>query len=212
MNICWPYWSALICFTVHSTKSLDLHGDTHDLLKPIKTEPRPELTHDPHSTHEMKSSVIRIPHEFEWVAFPHTHRGYDRGFISFTVGCDVSSFALYGQRSYLFLLWFLLDRCSPKIRAGYGLTFFDNSLWVLVLIPPTTGWYYCVMVFKLMAWKVQYRFLWDGQSSLDQEDVLENSAAHAPWSMMMFPFIWFKMSHFSPEENISVVICHSLNE
>ncbi|XP_026214951.1 Krueppel-like factor 3 [Anabas testudineus] len=51
--------------TVHSTKSLDLHGDTHDLLKPIKTEPRPELTHDPHSTHEMKSSVIRIPHEFE---------------------------------------------------------------------------------------------------------------------------------------------------
>ncbi|XP_035516245.1 Krueppel-like factor 3 [Morone saxatilis] len=50
--------------TVHSTKPLELRGDAHDLHKPIKTEPRPELTHDLHSSHEMKSSVIRIPHEY----------------------------------------------------------------------------------------------------------------------------------------------------
>ncbi|XP_034544962.1 Krueppel-like factor 3 [Notolabrus celidotus] len=50
--------------TVHSTKPLELRGDAYDLLKPIKTEPRPELAHDLHSSHEMKSSVIRIPHEY----------------------------------------------------------------------------------------------------------------------------------------------------
>ncbi|XP_022614311.1 Krueppel-like factor 3 [Seriola dumerili] len=51
--------------TVHSTKPMELRGDTHDLHKPIKTEPCPEFTHDPLSSHEMKSSVIRIPHEYE---------------------------------------------------------------------------------------------------------------------------------------------------
>ncbi|XP_060945525.1 Krueppel-like factor 3 [Limanda limanda] len=49
--------------TVHSAKPLELRGD--DLHKPIKTEPCPELLHDFHSSHEMKSSVIRIPHEYE---------------------------------------------------------------------------------------------------------------------------------------------------
>ncbi|XP_058496847.1 Krueppel-like factor 3 isoform X1 [Solea solea] len=51
--------------TVHSVKSHELRGDAHDLHKPIKTEPCPELIHDPHSSHEMKPSVIRIPHEYE---------------------------------------------------------------------------------------------------------------------------------------------------
>ncbi|XP_068448301.1 Krueppel-like factor 3 [Clinocottus analis] len=36
-------------------------GHDHDLHKPIKTEPRSELAHD---VHEMKSSVIRLPHEY----------------------------------------------------------------------------------------------------------------------------------------------------
>ncbi|XP_069024135.1 Krueppel-like factor 3 isoform X1 [Embiotoca jacksoni] len=51
--------------TGHSTKPLELRGDVHDLHKPIKTETRPELAHDPHSSYEMKSSVIRISHEYE---------------------------------------------------------------------------------------------------------------------------------------------------
>ncbi|XP_008276643.1 Krueppel-like factor 3 [Stegastes partitus] len=46
----------------HSSKPLELRGEDHDLHKPIKTETRPELAHDPLS-HEMKSSVIRIQHE-----------------------------------------------------------------------------------------------------------------------------------------------------
>ncbi|XP_008410782.1 Krueppel-like factor 3 isoform X1 [Poecilia reticulata] len=46
---------------VHSTK----HGEIHDLHKSIKTEPQPDLSHDALSSHEMKSSVIRIPHEYE---------------------------------------------------------------------------------------------------------------------------------------------------
>ncbi|XP_008315178.1 Krueppel-like factor 3 [Cynoglossus semilaevis] len=49
--------------TVHSTKSLELRGDAHELHKSIKTEPCPELVHDPHISHEMKSSVIRISYE-----------------------------------------------------------------------------------------------------------------------------------------------------
>lgn len=49
--------------TVHSTKPLELRGDTHDLHKPIKTEPRHELAQELHS-HEMKSSVIRISPEY----------------------------------------------------------------------------------------------------------------------------------------------------
>ncbi|XP_030286919.1 Krueppel-like factor 3 isoform X1 [Sparus aurata] len=49
---------------VHSTKPLELRVDVHDLHKPIKTEPRPELIHDDYSSQEMKSSVIRIPHEY----------------------------------------------------------------------------------------------------------------------------------------------------
>lgn len=48
-----------------STKPLELRGDTHDMHKPIKTESCPELHHDALSSHEMKSSVIRIPHEYE---------------------------------------------------------------------------------------------------------------------------------------------------
>ncbi|KAM8773411.1 Krueppel-like factor 3 [Acanthopagrus schlegelii] len=48
---------------VHSTKP-ELRVDVHDLHKPIKTEPRPELIHDDYSGQEMKSSVIRIPHEY----------------------------------------------------------------------------------------------------------------------------------------------------
>ncbi|KAM9819098.1 Krueppel-like factor 3 isoform 1-T1 [Syngnathus typhle] len=51
--------------TVQSTKSLDGQGDAHILRKLIKAEPRPELIHEHHSSHDMKSSVIRIPHGFE---------------------------------------------------------------------------------------------------------------------------------------------------
>lgn len=51
--------------TVHCAKPLELRGDIHNLHKPIKTEPRPELIHAPHISHEFKSSVIRIPHEYE---------------------------------------------------------------------------------------------------------------------------------------------------
>ncbi|KAM3622903.1 uncharacterized protein V6R79_004580 [Siganus canaliculatus] len=50
--------------TIHSMKPLELRGDTHDLHKPIKTEPRPELAPDFHGSHDMKPSVIRIPHEY----------------------------------------------------------------------------------------------------------------------------------------------------
>ncbi|XP_031698011.1 putative protein TPRXL, partial [Anarrhichthys ocellatus] len=39
-------------------------GDAHNLHKQIKTEPRSELAHDLHGGHEVKSSVIRIPHEY----------------------------------------------------------------------------------------------------------------------------------------------------
>ncbi|KAM9314717.1 Krueppel-like factor 3 isoform 1-T2 [Pholidichthys leucotaenia] len=49
--------------TVHHPKPVELRGDTRDLHKKIKTETRPEFSHDPHSGHEMKS-VIRI-HEYE---------------------------------------------------------------------------------------------------------------------------------------------------
>ncbi|XP_057699782.1 Krueppel-like factor 3 isoform X1 [Corythoichthys intestinalis] len=51
--------------TVQSTKSLEGRGDAHDVLKRIKTEPQPELIHEHHSTHDIKSSVIRIQHEYE---------------------------------------------------------------------------------------------------------------------------------------------------
>ncbi|XP_029011812.1 Krueppel-like factor 3 [Betta splendens] len=44
---------------VHSAKPLESQGDVHELHKPIKTEPRPELGRD------MKASVIRIPHDYE---------------------------------------------------------------------------------------------------------------------------------------------------
>ncbi|XP_033936723.1 Krueppel-like factor 3 [Pseudochaenichthys georgianus] len=40
------------------------NGNIHDLHRPIKKEPRSELSHEFHSSHEMKSSVIRIPHEY----------------------------------------------------------------------------------------------------------------------------------------------------
>ncbi|XP_077381126.1 Krueppel-like factor 3 isoform X2 [Festucalex cinctus] len=51
--------------TVQSTKSLDGRGDVHDVHKLIKSEPRPELIHERHSSHDIKPSVIRIPHEYE---------------------------------------------------------------------------------------------------------------------------------------------------
>ncbi|KAM9857112.1 Krueppel-like factor 3 [Aulostomus maculatus] len=60
--------------TVQSAKPLELRGDSHDLHKPIKKEPRSELLHDHHhhhhhhhhhSSHDMKPSVIRIQHEYE---------------------------------------------------------------------------------------------------------------------------------------------------
>ncbi|XP_071399701.1 Krueppel-like factor 3 [Centroberyx affinis] len=50
--------------TALSTKSLELRGDAHDLHKPIKTELRPEHTHDSYGSHEMTSSVIRISHDY----------------------------------------------------------------------------------------------------------------------------------------------------
>ncbi|XP_019130686.2 Krueppel-like factor 3 [Larimichthys crocea] len=50
--------------TVHSTKPPELRGDAHEMHKPIKTEPHPELAHKLHSCQEMKSSVIRISHEY----------------------------------------------------------------------------------------------------------------------------------------------------
>lgn len=49
---------------VHPTKPLEPRGDVHDLQKPIKTEARPEFAHDP-SSHDIKSSVIAIPREYE---------------------------------------------------------------------------------------------------------------------------------------------------
>ncbi|KAM3865093.1 Krueppel-like factor 3 [Diretmus argenteus] len=50
--------------TALSTKPLELRGNAHDLHKPIKTEPRPEHAHDSYNSHEMTSSVIRIPHDY----------------------------------------------------------------------------------------------------------------------------------------------------
>ncbi|XP_011617680.1 Krueppel-like factor 3 [Takifugu rubripes] len=49
---------------VHATKHLELQGDAHDLHKTIKTEPRPERGSDISGSHEMKTSVIRIPQEY----------------------------------------------------------------------------------------------------------------------------------------------------
>lgn len=51
--------------TAHFKKPLELRGDAHDLLKPIKTEPRPEISHDPISVHEKKPPTLRIPHGYE---------------------------------------------------------------------------------------------------------------------------------------------------
>ncbi|XP_061566840.1 Krueppel-like factor 3 isoform X2 [Cololabis saira] len=50
---------------VHSSKPLELRGDGHDLLIPRKSESPSELAIDLHGVHEVKSSVIRIPHELE---------------------------------------------------------------------------------------------------------------------------------------------------
>lgn len=84
--------------TVHSTNPLELHGDAHDRYKPIKTEPRPELANDIHGSHEMKSSVIRIPHEYGWVTRRHTHfERRTKCFISFSVCCSASPLTLYGS-------------------------------------------------------------------------------------------------------------------
>nr|XP_057921480.1 Krueppel-like factor 3 [Doryrhamphus excisus]XP_057921481.1 Krueppel-like factor 3 [Doryrhamphus excisus] len=51
--------------TVQSIKSYDGRGDAHDLQKPIKTEPQSELIHEHHSSHDIKSSVIRISNEYD---------------------------------------------------------------------------------------------------------------------------------------------------
>ncbi|KAM4585059.1 Krueppel-like factor 3 [Odontesthes bonariensis] len=50
---------------IHSTKSLELRGDAHDLHKSIKIETPSELPHDLNGSHEVKSSVIMIPQEYE---------------------------------------------------------------------------------------------------------------------------------------------------
>lgn len=50
--------------SVQATKHLDLQGDAHDFHKTIKTEPRPERGSDISGSHEMKTSVIRIPQEY----------------------------------------------------------------------------------------------------------------------------------------------------
>ncbi|KAJ0041633.1 hypothetical protein NL108_009910 [Boleophthalmus pectinirostris] len=51
--------------TAHFKKPLELRGDASELHKPIKTEPRPEISHDPISGHEKKPPSLRIPHEYE---------------------------------------------------------------------------------------------------------------------------------------------------
>ncbi|CAL9700264.1 unnamed protein product [Knipowitschia caucasica] len=51
--------------TAHFKKPLELRGDTSDLHKPIKTEPRPEISHDPISVHDKKPPSLRIPQEYE---------------------------------------------------------------------------------------------------------------------------------------------------
>lgn len=51
--------------TAHFKKPLELRGDAHDLNKPINAEPRPEISHDPISSHEKKPSTIRIQHEYK---------------------------------------------------------------------------------------------------------------------------------------------------
>ncbi|XP_061535113.1 Krueppel-like factor 3 [Phycodurus eques] len=51
--------------TVQSPKSSDGRGDAFDVHERIKSEPRPELVHERHGGHDMKSPVIRIPHEYE---------------------------------------------------------------------------------------------------------------------------------------------------
>ncbi|XP_072239385.1 Krueppel-like factor 3 [Leuresthes tenuis] len=51
--------------SIHSAKPLELRGDAHDLHKSIKTETHSELAHDLNGSHEVKSSVIMIPQEYE---------------------------------------------------------------------------------------------------------------------------------------------------
>lgn len=98
------WWLFHIC-TVHSTNHLELHCGAHDRHKPIKTEPHPELANDIHGSHEMKSSVIRIPHEYGWVTRRHTH--FERNtkcFVSFSVCCSASPLTLYGSGGQRLLL------------------------------------------------------------------------------------------------------------
>ncbi|XP_053713313.1 Krueppel-like factor 3 [Synchiropus splendidus] len=51
--------------TVQTTNPMELTGEELDLHKSIKTEPRPELIHEHHSSHDLKSTAIRIQREFE---------------------------------------------------------------------------------------------------------------------------------------------------
>ncbi|XP_061686151.1 Krueppel-like factor 3 [Syngnathoides biaculeatus] len=53
--------------TAPSAKSPDAtgRGDALDAHERIKSEPRPELVHRRHAGHDVKSAVIRIPHEYE---------------------------------------------------------------------------------------------------------------------------------------------------
>ncbi len=149
MNKLWPYrlahiWWLFRVYPVHSTKPLELRGDAHDLHKPIKTEPRPELAHDLHSSHEMKSSVIRIPHEYGWVTQRHAHTNFERitkGFHKFPVCCSASPLTLYGSGGQRLVFGrthicsccdcFFKFRYSPKTRAGYCLKFFDTMTEML---------------------------------------------------------------------------------
>lgn len=59
-----PMCGLLPVCPVHATiNPLQRHADAHILHKPIKTERHSELTSDIHGS-QMKSSVIRIPHEY----------------------------------------------------------------------------------------------------------------------------------------------------
>ncbi|KAK7929439.1 hypothetical protein WMY93_005834 [Mugilogobius chulae] len=51
--------------TAHFKRPMELRENAPDLHKPIKTEPRPEISHDPIRGHEKKPPSLRIPHEYE---------------------------------------------------------------------------------------------------------------------------------------------------
>lgn len=59
--------------------------DNHELIKPIKSESRPDHAQDPHSQ-EMTSSVITAPPSYEWVSNTKTQRGANIDFASSSIG------------------------------------------------------------------------------------------------------------------------------